>query len=318
MSGKIKDVGISSDRIEAGNRMTTSLHFDGELCNGFFDNIIINERNVIVDWNSDPWSYDPSRKSGRLQGSVKVEAKWHYHFPEWLLPGKYVVSVRVYDDPNGTRKSRKLIDRIDLDIQVTKSTSDNMKLLYLVYRRLLNRSPDQQGLRFWYENMQHHGVTKAWVVETGFAKSREFKLRQFYKFMTLGEAITEKEYKKWEKLLCGLFENETNNFDRFFSQKGGKARKLSNAEYVESIIGLLENIDSASHQFLSQLEAKKITKAKLTMEIVENNRLLKLIIFNNFFASVVSSVELESELQHYLDGIKSFENLWTKFNRQLP
>lgn len=317
MKGKIRKVKIFPQKIEAGGRIKTYLEFSGTLRNGFFDNAIINEDNITIGWNPDPSTYDRDRKSGTIKGRVETTSEWNYFVPQWFLPGSYILSVRVYDDLDGTRKSRRLIARKDVKVEITKSKSDKIEFLFTAYEKLFNRKPHQGGLRNWYWNLQLKGLTKAIAMENGFIKSPEYRLRYFYKFITLGEDISTFEYDKWYNQLIGFGKSDTTTFQKLFSEMGKEARKLTNKKYLEKITATFTEIDETTKEYLQEISQKRKDKVNFTVDIVDNQRVQKLIIFNKFFHEIIEGKELHERRMDYLNGLESFDNLWNRYYREV-
>jgi len=313
MDAEIKNVRVSPQCIEAGGRIKTHLDFSGSLRNGFFDNAIINTNGRIIDWNPDPSTWDRHRNSGTLHGKIETASEWYYFVPEWILPGKYVVSVRVYDDLDGTRKSRKLIIKNDVKVQFTKSKSDNIKFLFYAYEKLFNRNPDQEGIKNWYNFLQIRGMMKSQVIESGFVKSPEYRLRYFLKIIAPEKKITENQHSNWYNELKRVGVSDTNIFENIFSEIREDTKWIRKIDYVNKINKMFKYQDKNIEKYLEELSNKRINKVNFFIQIIDNQRFQKLIIFNKFFSHIINHPELNEKFSNYLDGLESFDNIWDKY-----
>jgi len=313
MVNGLKNVKIKPMKVNAGDRIQTSLEYSGNLKNGFFDNAIINCNNDIVDWNPDPHTFDRSKYSGVLHDEVNIKSNWNYFIPEWILPGKCIISVRVYDDIDGTVKTRKIIERQDINITVNQSKSDIITFLFITYNNLFDRNPDQNGLKTWYNALQIQGVPKSVVIENGFLNSHEYRLRYFYKFINIDEGINQKLYNEWYDELIRYGASDKKPYNLMFNDIKFKSKNLSNKEYCDKIINSFIKIDDTSMTLINNLCKERINKIDITLNILDNFRLKKLIIFNKIYSPIISENNTLKELMNYIDNLVTFDDLWNKY-----
>jgi len=113
---EIKDVGFSHlGKISPGEILVTEAHYIGIRENAFFDNYIHlagnpNERFWIPDPNT--WIKNPNfcdKDTGKMNGFINQYSLWGWPVPKNIVPGKYLVSSRLYFDTieNGKRIKRE-------------------------------------------------------------------------------------------------------------------------------------------------------------------------------------------------------------------
>ncbi len=169
--------------IEAGEKLSVYCEYSGPLLHGFFDLALIVDEKYWL-WFPDENSWNPWRDTGVLSGAGPFRTEWAPFVQDWVPEGEYEVLALVYDDKEGKNIDRKPISQQRFKIKIYDSKHPDAAFVRELYKRFLDRKPDIAGYRVWFVNLQIVKAEKRQVLEIGFLRSPEFRVRFIHEFLT--------------------------------------------------------------------------------------------------------------------------------------
>lgn len=110
---------IEPTKIKQGNNFITKVEFSGEIKNGFFDNLVVNNKTKQKHWKWDSETIHSTKKTdgGILNGNVKIIKEFPSSTSD-LEKGLYAVYVRIYEHPVIGESNRNVIDEHVFEIEI--------------------------------------------------------------------------------------------------------------------------------------------------------------------------------------------------------
>jgi hypothetical protein len=268
---------IFPKEVEAGEKISIQCSFSGHLNFGFFDVALeLDNKGEFIVWMPDSETWNVYRDTGVLRGTKQFSTEWKPFIPDWIPNGEYKIWVLLYDDKDGKKLGRIPLAKQEHKIIIRDSIHPEAIFVRKLYRLLLKRMPEITGYRTWFENLQIHLVNRIQVLEIGFLRSPEFRVRFINKLVKKQNIEKEQLEKSIQNLMHhSLSDYISNSYPELVSMIDLKKR----------VIAFL-NLDEKGVEELTRIE-KSAKNIHESLELIINNFLLeKYILINCLFPNV--------------------------------
>jgi len=277
--------------IEAGAIIDITCDFSGTLHYGFFDVALLdNERKTIV-WMPDRNTWNGYRDTGILSGTKKFSTRWKHSTPDWLPKGEYNIQVLVYDDESGKNLGRPTPVAIE-EHKILVNDSKHPEAIFVrkMYKLLLERIPDLPGYRTWFTNLQIVKASRRQILETGFLRSPEFRVKLIHKLIK-NENIKNTELEASIQYLRHAPLHDL--ISKEYSSEIG-----SKEEFKNQIVEYLK-LDEKGIEELEGIEKKSTNVEEFLALLIDNFLLEKYILIRSLYPDL-SKQENQKKVQLYL------------------
>jgi hypothetical protein len=284
----ILEADVKPLEIAAGETLNVNCKYSGTLNYGFFDLAIIiveKEKNTIL-WFPDENTWNLWRDTGMLTGEGPFFTEWTPFIPDWVPKGEYDALALVYDDKTGKNVDRKPIGQKQFKIKLNDSNHTDAIFTRKLYQRFLGRKPDITGYRTWFDTLQKAKVGRIQVLEIGFLRSPEFRVR-FIHTLFNKETISENDLKSSIEVL-GRYSISKLVTDKYLSIINNPAELR---DRIIEFLGMTE--EGKGSQEVRKIEQKSQSIGEMVNSIFGNFLLEKYILMKYLFPE--SSKEKRSE-----------------------
>ena len=311
---------VSPGVIKAGERLKIRIRFSGSLTNGLATAQIVHKSSRFAFWtpNGDTWNpyLDLGLVNGPMEGRV---FEWVIEIPPWILPGKIGVSPGIWEDPLGRpAKDRRVVSLGSHEVTVRESQDIIARDLVEVYRKILNRDPDQIGIRDWYNAIASKQVDLGRMLVDGFLKSPEFRVEILHKAFSID--CPSDDRKHWVKMIqqgAASIQNVIGHLYSVALAGGGLPKKQ-----IDAAVKVSERLGaSLMHEddFTSILEGAVAERSRIlpfaVVRTLNSDRFIINMIFKctkGEFQSPYEVTSVQEELSRAGDRFGFFWALWKK------